>query len=52
MSMTTNNAVRRFTTLELADELVRRLGPDEVCRRIGVASVDELRQRVDKYHRG
>jgi hypothetical protein len=31
-----------FRALEIADELVRRVGHDEACRRIGISSMDEL----------
>ena len=31
---------------ELVDEAVRRIGPDELCRRLHAFSVDELRRRL------
>ncbi|MDT5371598.1 MAG: hypothetical protein QOC62_6029 [Mycobacterium sp.] len=31
---------------ELLDELVTRIGPDEVCREFNVSSIDELRRRL------
>jgi hypothetical protein len=32
----------RYSFREITDELIRRLGGDEVCRQLGVAGVDEL----------
>jgi hypothetical protein len=32
----------RYSLREINDELIRRLGVDEVCRLVGVASVEEL----------
>ena len=55
MTTTTNPCpARGFTTRELADELLRRFGPDEACRqmreRVGVSvdTADELRQWADE----
>jgi hypothetical protein len=30
----------------LVDELVKRVGPDEVCRHLDVSSIDELREKL------
>lgn len=36
------NHLLGFTTLALLDEAIRRVGRDEVCRRLGVGSIDEF----------
>jgi len=36
----------RYSVREVVDELIGRLGVDEVCRQLDVASVDELNQFV------
>ena len=39
---TMTDAPRSAPLRELIDELVRRVGPDEACRMLGVSSLDEL----------
>jgi hypothetical protein len=55
-AMTTTTSVpspaSAYTMRELVDELVSRLGPDETCQQIGVASMNELQTLAGRYDEG